>query len=226
MAGIFERIAMITKANVNELLSQFEDPEKMVDQAILDATEEYGKIKKQSLSVFANEVQAKKQLDAYGAEAEKWHSIAVKALQAGEEGDARKALEKEGEQRSLQTAQEATYAAAKAAADKLREKLSEMEQEINEMKNKAAQIKANAVTAKAAKAASQISQKGIKRGGFDAFARMEEKVNRELAEAEALESMNSSSADREAEDLEKKYSSGSSASADAALEKLKKELGL
>lgn len=225
MAGLFERMSMIVRSNVNQLLDQFEDPEKMVEQTILDATEEYAQVKKQSLTVLANENQAKKRLDDILEDAEKWHNIAIRALKAGEEQDARKALEKENEFRAQAEAQEKTYAAAKAAANKIREKLKLMEDELNDMKNKSAQIKATAATAKATRAAAEISQKGVNRGGFEAFARMEEKANRQLAEAEALESLNAG-ADQEAEDLEKKYAGGGTASADDALAKLKAELGM
>ena len=210
MAGIFERMATIVKANVNELIDKFEDPAKIVDQTIADAKVEYAKIKKESLSVLANENMAKKELDRLNAEAEKWHGIAASALKAGNEGDARKALEKENQYRTAITKQEGICTSAKAAADKLRGKLKEMESEIKDMENKASQIKAMAVTAKATKAAAKVADKGIDSGAFDAFARMEEKAAKELAEEKALE---------------EKYS-GDNQGTDEALEKLKEELGL
>jgi len=224
MAGIFERMAMIAKSNVSELIDRFEDPEKIVDQSIIEAKEELAKIKACSLPTLANETSVKKQLDESRAQAEKWHAIAAKALQAGNEDDAVKALEEEGKHRDKAESLEASYAAAKKAADSLREQITVMEKEIARMQDKAAQIKATAATAKATRAAAQVSSRAAKRGGFDAFARMEEKADRELAEAEALKSLNAGTQDTEAEDLEKKYSAGGNASVESALEALKKEV--
>ena len=36
MAGIFDRIGMIVKSNLNELLDKFEDPERIINQTIVD----------------------------------------------------------------------------------------------------------------------------------------------------------------------------------------------
>lgn len=225
MAGIFERMATIAKANINELIDRFEDPEKIVDQTIADAKVEYAKVKRDSLSVLANESMAKKEMERLASEADKWHGIAANALKAGNEGDARKALDKENEYRASLAKQEGIYESAKAAADKLRDKLREMEDEIKEMESKAAQIKAMAVTAKATKAAAKVADKGIDRGAFEAFSRMEEKAGRQLAEAEVLESLNRDTGAEEEKALEEKYGSGS-VGTDDALAKLKEELGL
>ena len=46
MATIFQRISLIVKSNVNDLLDRFEDPEKMIDQCIIDAKEEYSTLLK------------------------------------------------------------------------------------------------------------------------------------------------------------------------------------
>ena len=225
MAGILERMAMIAKSNVNELLDKFEDPQKMVDQAIQDATAEYAKIKEEALSVIGNEKLAKKKLDAIEDEIKEWHGIASAALKAGNEDDARKALEKEGDIKLRHESQQKAYESAKLAAEKVREKLAEMEEEINAMKQKASEIKAKAVTAKAAEAANSVSQMGIDKGAFEAFARMEEKVDQELAKAEALEDMATDKIAEEAEDLKAKYKAGKQ-DVDQALADLKKELGL
>lgn len=226
MAGIFERMATIAKANINELIDRFEDPEKIVDQTIADAKVEYARVKKESLSVLANESMAKKEMERLATEAGKWHGIAANALRAGNEDDARKALDKESEYRASLAKQEGIYESAKAAADKLRGKLHEMEEEIKSMESKASQIKAMAVTAKATKAAAKVADKGIDRGAFDAFARMEEKAGRQLAEAEALESLNKDAGAEEEKALEEKYASGGVSGTDDALEKLKEELGM
>lgn len=226
MAGIFDRIGTIVKANINELIDKFEDPEKLIDQTILDAAQEYGAMKKASLDVLANETLTKKQLDELRKETETWHSIAVNALKAGNETDAKKALEKEQDYKQRADSQEEAYLAAKQAADTIRGKLRQMEDEINDMKQKAAQIKAKAVTAKVTKKASELSSRETDRSAFDAFARMEEKADRELARAQAEESLSTNHAQAEEEELLKKYASPEASSADLALEKLKAELGL
>lgn len=224
MAGIFDRIGMIVKSNLNELLDKFEDPEKIIDQTIIDAVQEYGSMKKAALDVLANETLTKKQLDELKKEAETWHSIAVKALTAGNEADAKKALEKENDCQTRAASQEAAYEAARQAADTVRGKLRQMEDEINDMKQKATQIKAKAVTARVTKKAAELTSRDTDRGAFDAFARMEEKADRELARAQASEALSAGS--EEAEDLMKKYGGASPSDADLALEKLKAELGL
>lgn len=224
MAGIFDRIGMIVKSNLNELLDKFEDPERIIDQTIIDAVQEYGNMKKAALDVLANETLTKKQLDELKKEAETWHSIAVKALTAGNEADAKKAFEKENDCQTRAASQEAAYEAARQAADTVRGKLRQMEDEINDMKQKAAQIKAKAVTARVTKKAAELTSRDTDRGAFDAFARMEEKADRELARAQASEALSAGS--EEAEDLMKKYGGASPSDTDLALEKLKAELGL
>jgi len=72
--------------------------------------------------------------------------------------------------------------------------------------------------------AAELTSRDTDRGAFDAFARMEEKADRELARAQASEALSAGS--EEAEDLMKKYGGASPSDADLALEKLKAELGL
>lgn len=225
MAGIFERMATIAKANINDLIDRFEDPEKIVDQAIIDATEEYGKLKEESLEILANEIRTKKEFDRLTGEAQKWHGIAANALRAGNEEDAKKALGKEADFKARAASQEQIHANAKAAADSIREKLRLMEGEINEMKVKAAEIKAKSMTAKVTRKANALASGETTRGAFEAFGRMEEKADRELAKAQAAESLATDNMKEDEKALLEKYSAGN-ADTDDALAALKAELGM
>ncbi len=225
MPGIFERASTIIKSNVNDLLSKYEDPEKMINQTIIDATNEYAKAKEQALTTMANEKTEKKKLDDELAEADKWHGIAAKALQAGNEDDARSALANEQQARAKAENQQKAYDATKQAADTVRAKLSEMEDQINQMKDKADQIKATSAAAKATQSANTVKQMKFSDNTASTFDRMEEKANQELAKAQAMDEMDT---DHDADDkksLEEKYNS-TQKSTDEALEDLKKELGM
>ncbi len=225
MAGVFDRATTIIKSNINDLLSKYEDPEKMINQTIIDATNEYAKAKEQALTTLANEKTAKQKLDDLNAEADKWHGIAAKALKAGNEDDAKAALVNEQQARSKAEAQQASYDATKQAADMVREKLSQMEDQINQMKDKADQIKATSAAAKATKAATTVKNMKFDDSAFNNFARMEEKANNELAKAQAMDDLNTDHSKDAKKDLEKKYGSGAE-TPDEALEALKKELGM
>lgn len=224
MAGIFERMAMITKSNINDLLDKFEDPEKVINQTIIDAKEEYARAKKESAAVLATERINKDKMDNAEREAEKWHAVAANALKAANEEDARKALEKENEYRQKAEGFSTAYKASQNAADKVRKNLKMIEKEIHEMEDKASQIKMKAATAKTINTANKVSAKGIKKGAFEAFDRMDQKADRQLAEAESMESLNAGEESGDEDALLEKYAGG--VSTDDALARLKAELGM
>lgn len=224
MAGIFERMSLIVRANVNELVSRFEDPEKLVTQTIADAKVELAKMRESSAEVLANEKRAKKRLEELTSSADKWHEIAAKAVRAGNDDDAREALSRESKFRDDIAAQETIYATSKEASDKLRARLREIEASIRDMEHKAELIKAKEATAKATEAANDIASQGVTTGGsaFAAFARMEEKADKRLATAEAMSDLvTEKDADK---DLAAKYAANSDLGVEDALAALKAEI--
>ena len=93
MATIFQRISLIIKSNVNDLLDRFEDPEKIINQCITDAKEEYAVMLKDTAVVKGNLTIAKDKLKKIQESRAQWQSIAGKAVKAGNDDDARKALQ-------------------------------------------------------------------------------------------------------------------------------------
>ena len=92
--GILTRFKDIMSANINALLDKCEDPEKMIDQYMRNLESDLGKVKAETASVMAEETRCKRELDECAADVAKYQSYAEKALQAGNEADARTFLEK------------------------------------------------------------------------------------------------------------------------------------
>ena len=62
--SIFGRIGTLLKANINDLISKSEDPEKILNQLILDMKEQLINAKKQVAVAIADEKRLRKQLDS------------------------------------------------------------------------------------------------------------------------------------------------------------------
>ena len=92
--GMLDRFADIIKANINDLLDKCEDPAKMIDQYLLDLTEDLAEVKQETAGVMAEETRTKRLVDENAAEVAKYDDLARKALAAGNEGDARTVLAK------------------------------------------------------------------------------------------------------------------------------------
>ena len=60
--GIFARLATLIKSNLNDLISRSEDPEKMLNQVVLDMNTQLIEAKKQVASSIADEKRLQKQL--------------------------------------------------------------------------------------------------------------------------------------------------------------------
>ncbi len=90
--NIIDRIGTILKANINDLLDRAEDPEKMLTQLIYDMEETYKKAEDQVTEAMALEKKLERESLAAQALVEQAHTQAVKAVQAGRDDLAKKAL--------------------------------------------------------------------------------------------------------------------------------------
>ncbi|MFC4618268.1 PspA/IM30 family protein [Camelliibacillus cellulosilyticus] len=205
MFKMFKRVKTIMASELNALLDKAEDPVKMLDQFMRDMAEDIREAETAVARQMANEKMLhKKYMDAQNL-AEKREAQAVKALEAGNEDLARRALEDkkfhEGQANTLKE----SWERAKADAEDLKHKLQEMKSEYQEMDLKRDSLKARAETAKTkAKINRSLSSIGSddSKAGFE---RMEEKVLQYEAEAETSEDLRASSRslDDEFKDLEK-----------------------
>lgn len=225
--AILERFTDIIKANINDLLDKCEDPAKMVDQYLRDLTEDLAEVKRETAGVMAEETRAKRMLDENAAEIKRYEDLARKALTAGNEGDARVFLGKKQQLSEAAAGLQATYDAAHANAEKMREMHDKLVGDIESLRTRREMIKAKVAVAKTQEKVNQMGQGAEKAAGaMSAFDRMERKADAMLDQANAMAELNTAPVD-EAAALEAKYAS---AAGDAAVEdelaKLKAELGL
>src|SRR5258708_30586396 len=90
--GIFARIAQLIKSNLNDLISKSEDPEKMLNQVVLDMNNQLVEAKKQVATTIADEKRLAKQTEQETSNAAEWERRAMMALRAGNEELAKEAL--------------------------------------------------------------------------------------------------------------------------------------
>ena len=124
--GMLDRFADIIKANVNDLLDRAEDPAKMVDQYLRDLTESLAEVKEETAGVMAEEARTARMVSENNKEVEKYDGLARRALQAGNEGDARTFLAKK---QQLEAQGESLAAAAEEDAKSRYEGLTALDAE-------------------------------------------------------------------------------------------------
>ena len=213
--AILERFADIIKANINDLLDKCEDPAKMIDQYLRDLTEDLAEVKQETAAVMAEETRTKRMLEDR------------KALAAGNEGDARVFLGKKQQLTEKAASLQATYDAAHANAEKMRQMHDKLVGDIETLRSRREMVKAKVAVARTQEKVNEMGAAGERAAGaMSAFERMEAKADAMLDQANAMAELNAAPAD-EAAELEKKYAaSAGDAAVDAELEKLKKEMGL
>ena len=215
--GILKRFKDIMASNINSLLDKAEDPVKMVDQYLRDLQKDLGQVKAETASVMAEEARAKRAVQENDAEIAKMTSYAERALRAGNEEDARTFLQKKSTLETKGVALNEAYQTAANNASQMRQMHDKLERDIASLKERKEAIKAKMAVAKTKERVSEIGSSYVTaQGGLDAFARMEEKANRMLDEANAKAELNTKTPDT-TEDLMAKYDTGADVT-DAAVE--------
>jgi phage shock protein A len=183
--GMFSRLAQLIKSNLNDLISKSEDPEKMLNQVVLDMTTQLTEAKKQVAASIADEKRLAKQFEQETANATEWERRAMMALRAGNEELAKEALARKREHDQLAATFKDQWAKQKAAVEQLKKALRMLNDKIEEAKRKKNVLIARKKRAEAQKAI-QETMSGLKdQSAFETFERMAGKIDQLEAEAEA-----------------------------------------
>ena len=224
--GILDRFSTIVKSNINALLDKAEDPGKMIDQYLLEMTESLADVKKETAGVMAEESRTRAKVEANRAEVQKYADLAKKALQAGNEADAKVFIAKKQQLETSGQGLLEAYEAARENAQKMRQMHDKLVENIEELKRRREAIKAKVAVARTQGKLNEIGAASDKaEDAMSAFQRMEEKADRMLQRETAMAELNAAPKD-EAAALEEKYSGAGATAVDDELAKMKAELGL
>ena len=219
--SIFGRIAHIFKANINDLLDKAEDPEKMIKQMVIEMEEAVNKATLAVGSAIANEKSLEKQYNRQKVQSDDWQAKAIQAVNAGRDDLARQALERKNSLTKNVEDLDKMLTESKGTSINLRGQLDQLKSKLDEARMRQSTLIARSQAADAKK---QIAQtfSGIGSDAFSKFDRLEEKVDKKEAEADAFAQLagENTSLDDQFKQL------GSSGAVDAELEALKKQLGM
>ncbi len=221
--SVFKRISTVFRANVNDMISQAEDPEKMLNQLTDDMREQYGKAKQQVAAAMADERRLQQQLTAEQRQTAEWEQKAMTAVMGGRDDLAAQALQRQVEHTEAVTNYQEQWEAQNASVAQLKESLRRLQSKIDEAQRKKNLLIARAKRAEAQKKIAQAMGGISDSGAFDTFDRMATKVDQIEATAEASTQLQ---AELEGSDLEAEIKALDSPSDDAALLALKQKMGM
>ncbi len=185
--GIFKRVSDIISANLNELVDGFEDPEKMLKQAVREMEAAIETALDGAVKVIANEKLLDKQLAEQRRLVDCWQDRAREAVHREDDEAARTALARKAEHEKLAAALEDQAATAQTAGRKLRRQIDAMRVRLAEARRKQVSLTARKQAAGARKRIlSDLGGSAVNDEAFARFDRMSTKIEQAEAEADAL----------------------------------------
>lgn len=222
--GIFDRLKTVISSNINDLISKAENPEKMLNQMIVDMNQQLIDSKKAVAMAIADEKRLERELIDNKAQAEDWERKAMLAVRAGRDDLAKEALLRKQEHETYVGQLSTQWQAQKESVEKLKESLRQLQSKIEEASRKKNILIARAKRAEAQEKINQtMSSIAGNKSAFDTFDRMAKKVDELEARTEAQKELEDSTSGTS---LEKQFAAleGSPQAADALLEDLKRKM--
>ena len=182
---IFSRLADLLKANINDLIDRAEDPEKMVKQIIIDMEDQLQRAVQGLGTVLASEREMEKQLNASKEESKMWEKRAKDALEAGDEGLAKKALAKKLESDEDVKQYEEIHEGISKQLSVLRGQVDILKEKLVEARTRQSMIIARDKVADARKEVASAVGDLDSSGVFAKMDKMERKVAEKEAQADA-----------------------------------------
>ncbi|WP_202903341.1 PspA/IM30 family protein [Gorillibacterium massiliense] len=197
--GILSRFRDIMRVNVNSILERDDDPEKTIDEYMRTLNSDLGKVKSETASVLADERRAKTQLDECSAEITKLQRYAEKSVEAGNEDEALKFLERKAKLGEKLTELQAAYDLVATNAISMKQMQDKLVSDLGQLEARRVELKGKLAAAKLQHGGnSGRSSSGDVQASFRT---MEERADQALNEAEALAELRAGTKDDDLDTL-------------------------
>lgn len=220
--SFIKRVADLLDANINALIDKVEDPEVMLEKYIMDMDKEY----KETQAMVAKTIAARNMTQNKYEEAQKqvdvWEKNAMLAVEKGNDELAKKALTEQSNYEKTRDSLKPELDSQSTEVENLKALLSKLEDKINEAKSRKEVLITKATNAQTKKKLAEFSTKISGSDSMEGFSRMEEKVNRMTAEADAMSELSGESLEAQFELLKE---DSQKSSMDDKLAQLKAKMG-
>jgi phage shock protein A len=187
--GLFDRLSRVVRANMNDLVSKAEDPEKVLEQAVIDMQEDLVQLRQAVARAIATQKRTEQQYDKNQQESNLWQQRAQLALSKGDEALAREALVRKKSSSDSAATLKIQLDQQSANVTTLKRNLIALESKISEAKTKKDMLRARANAAKAQKQLQQTISGIDTSSAMGAFERMEDKVMQLEAESQSAQEL-------------------------------------
>ncbi len=222
--GIFDRLTTMIRSNLNDLISSAENPQKMLNQLVLDMRSQLAKAKQQVAAAIADEKRLQAQAEQEKKLAEDWEKRAMLAVQEGRDDLAKQALLRHAEHMTNAQQLDETWRKHAAETESLKNSLRTLNDKIEEAKRKKNILIARQRRAEAQQRIHETMSSMSDKSAFETFERMSERIEQNerkaLANVELSEELEGDQLQKQFAQLEYK------ADADTQLMALKQRMGL
>lgn len=222
--GIFDRFRRVVKSNLNDMISKAENPEKMLNQLIVDMNQQLIESKKSVASAIADEKKLERQVKENLAAGQEWERKAMLAVRAGKDDLAKEALIRKQEFDKTAAQYKEQWEAQHESVEKLKTALRGLQQKIEEAQRKKNLLVARARRAEAQKRINETIGGMADTSAFEAFDQMSKRMDQVEAENDAMLELEGTN---ESESLEQQFEQlEAGGDSDQLLEGLKKKMAL
>ncbi|MGB5284410.1 MAG: PspA/IM30 family protein [Polyangiales bacterium] len=190
--GIFSRLNRVIKSNLNALIDQAEDPDKMIGQTVTDMKSALKRARKELIETLGSAKRLDKREQELEEEAADWEQKAILALERDDEELAREALRRKA--RAIRESQSVRTRAAEqaSAADAMKAQLERIEEKLDDLKDRQKTLAAQVRQARTQQPDPALpSGDRLGGGAFTDLERMADQIDQLDAEVEAHEILES-----------------------------------
>ncbi|HUG38914.1 MAG TPA: PspA/IM30 family protein [Longimicrobiales bacterium] len=222
--GIFQKLSLLLRSNINDAIARAENPEKVLNQLIADMREQLSRAKQEVAVAIADEQKLRSQVEEEARQAKEWEKRAMLAVRENRDDLAKQALVRQQEHAGRATSMEQTWQRQAQETEKVKASLRELNDKIEEAKRKKNLLVAKQKRAQAQRRIHETMAGMSDKSAFEAFERVAEKIEeserRALAAAEVTHTLSGDTLETEFKRLQ------GSDDVDQRLAALKQQMGL